>query len=95
MDIFSFHLIHNSYGYRDSECTKSGKRDCQTFELGLFNGVGEDALVKFLVCVVCVPPHKSLSMFGPNHPPANSSWTPWLVFRISFIFGFSEVNCVG
>ena len=49
-------------------------------QLGLFNGVDEDALVKFLVCVVCTPPHKSLSIFEPNHPPANSSWTPWLVF---------------
>ena len=80
IDIFSFHLICNSYGYRDSECAKYGKRDCQILRIGLFNGVGEDALVELLEHVVCTPPHKSLSIFGPNQPPANSSWTPWVVF---------------
>ena len=61
IDIFSFHLICNSYGYRDSECTKYGKRDCQIFELGLFNGVGEDALVKFLRVLFAHPPTSPLT----------------------------------
>ena len=56
IDIFSFHLICNSYGYHNSECTKYGKRDCQILQLGLFNGVGEDALVKFSRVLFAHPP---------------------------------------
>ena len=80
IDVFSFHLICNSCGYRVSECTKYGKRDCQILRIGLFNGVDEDALVKFLEHVVCTPPHEPLSIFEPNQPPANASWTSGLVF---------------
>ena len=80
IDIFSFHLICNSYGYHDSECTKCGKRDCQILRIGLFNGVDEDALVKFWSMLFARPPHKPPDIFEPNHPPANASWTPWLVF---------------
>ena len=56
IDIFSFHLICNSYGYRVSECTKYGKRDCQILRIGLFNGVDEDALVKFWCMLFAHPP---------------------------------------
>ena len=64
VDIFSFSWIRKLCGYRDSECTKWGKKDCQLFELGFFNGVDEDALVKFLRVLFA-------------HPPPQAPWHVW------------------